>query len=105
MAAHGDREFAARQDRDALALGAGLERKAGMLGGDVAGFAFEIGAEVNDLVAGVLGEFDSRVERSLRARDQLEMRARKGAVAFLAAFVAGVIERAANRVVDLKAVF
>src|SRR5271169_3146656 len=76
-----------------------------MIGGNLAGFALEIGAEVDDLVAGVAGELDRGVERSLRPRDQLEMRPRESLVAWLAAFVPGVIERMAYRIVDFKTVF
>ena len=76
-----------------------------MIGSDLAGFTFEIGAEVDNRVAGVLGELDGGVERSLWARDQFEMRARKGGITLLAAFVPGIIERAADRIIDLKAVF
>jgi hypothetical protein len=53
IAAHGDREFAAGEDRDALALRAGLKRQPGVIGGNIAGLAFEVGAEIDRLVTGL----------------------------------------------------
>ena len=53
VAAHGHGEFAAGQDRNALARGARLQRESRVIGGDAAGLAFEVGAEIDDLVAGV----------------------------------------------------
>ena len=44
-----------------------------MIGGDVAGLAFEVGAEIDDLVAGVRCQPDRGVERGLRPRDQFEI--------------------------------
>ena len=58
-----------------------------VIGGDAAGLAFEIGAEIDDLVAGVLRQFYRGIERIARARDQFEMRAREGGIAGLAAFI------------------
>src|ERR1700722_6959997 len=105
MAAHGDGEFAAGQDRYALPLRARFKRQLRVIGGDVARLALEIGAELDDPVAGVVRQVDRRIERCLWPRDQFEPRARKGAIARLAAFVAGVIERASDGVVDLEAIF
>ena len=81
------------------------QREPGVIGGDAARLALEVGAEIDDLVAGVPCHLDRGLERGLRPRDQLELRARKGGIAGLAAFVCGVVERAADGVVDLKAVF
>src|SRR5260370_7672817 len=52
VAADGHREFAAGQDRNALARGARLQRESGMIGADAAGLALEIAAEVDALLAG-----------------------------------------------------
>ena len=62
IAAHGDGELATREDRDAPALGAGLEREPRMIGRDLARFAFEIGAEIDDLEAGLSGAGDRGIE-------------------------------------------
>ena len=105
VAAHGNGEFAAGQDRNPLALGARLQRKLRVIGSDVARFAFEIGAEIDDRVTRVFRYLDRGVERSLRPRDQLELRAREGWIAGLAALVSCVVERMADGVVDRKAIF
>ena len=76
-----------------------------MIGGDFARLALEVGAEIDDLVAGLPGQFDRGLERGLRPRDQLEPRAREGGIAGLAAFVGGIVERAADGVVDFEVIF
>ena len=70
IAAHGHGQFAAGQDRRALALAPRLQRQPRMVGGDVARLAFEIGAEIDDLVSGIPCYLDRGIERSLRLRDQ-----------------------------------
>ena len=77
-----------------------LQRQARMIGRDIARLAFEIRAEADDLIAGVLCDLDGRVERSLRFRDHLELRAGKRAIAGLAALVAGIFEGAPDGIVD-----
>ena len=101
VAAHGDGEFAARQDRHALALRARLQRELRVIGSHGSGLAFKVGAEIDDGVAGVAGHPDRGVERSLRPRDQFELRTGESRIAGLAALVAGLVERAADGVVEL----
>ena len=60
---------------------------------------------VDHRIAGLASDLDRGVERGLGLRDQLELRAGKGRVARLAAFVPGVVERAADRIVDAEIVF
>ena len=75
-----------------------------MLGRNVARLAFEVRAEADHLVAGVLCDLDGRIERSLRLCDHLELRAGKRGVARLAAFIRGIFERAPDGIVDREIV-
>jgi hypothetical protein len=66
--------------------------------------AFEIGAEIDGLVAGLFRELHRGVERLLGPRDQFERRAREGGIIRLAALVVGIVERAAHGIVDIELV-
>ena len=105
VAAHGHRQFTARQDRDLPAFGARLQGEPRVVGRDVAGLAFQVGAEIDDRIAGLSGDFGGGVERGARPGDQLEARTGKGGIAGLAALVAGILERAADRGIDRKPIF
>ena len=75
-----------------------------MVGCDVARLAFEISAEADHLIAGVLGDLDGGVERSLRFCDHLELRAGKRGVARLAALIPGIFEGTPDGIVDREIV-
>ena len=53
---------AARQDREAPAFAARLQRQLGVGGRDVARLAFEIGAEIDDGVTCIAGHLDRRIQ-------------------------------------------
>ena len=88
-----------------LPLRARLQRQPRMIGGDLARLAFEIGAEIDGLVAIVLASFTAASSDCRGRAISSKLRMRKGGIACLAAFVAGIVERAADRIVDLEPVF
>jgi len=100
VAFHGDGEFAAGQDREAPALGAGLQRHLGMAGRNRARFTFEIGAEIDHLIASLLHGQRRRIDRVAGRPISLKRVCAKIGSSGLQLSVARVVQRAANRVVD-----
>ena len=105
MAAHGYREFTAGHDRHLPALGARLQGEPRMIGRNAAGLAFKVGTKIDNRIAGRASDFGSGVERGPRPGDQLEPRTGEGGIAALAALVARILKRAADRGVDRKPIF
>ena len=86
-------------------LGAGFQREFCVIGGDIAGLAFEIGAEIDHLVSGGRSrDLDRGVERAARPSDQREAGTGERGVAGLAAFIGAIVERAGDGIVDREAI-
>ena len=75
-----------------------------MIVGNAAGLTLQIGAEVDNLIAGLACDPGGGVERGARPCDQFEPRPGKGGIAGLAALVAGILERPSDRGIEGKAI-
>ena len=87
LAADRHGELAAGQDHGAAALPAQSLRRLRLIGGDVARFAFEIGAEEKAIVSGGANGRLCRLERIRGPRGEMELRIRKSRIAGLRGFV------------------
>src|SRR5271169_4304520 len=91
-----DGEFAAREDDDASALRRIVAGELGMNGGNLAGFALELVAEDDAVVAGQTGRGLRGSERVGRSGENAIVGSGKSQVGGLRRFVGGVIERACH---------